>query len=77
MVWAIDIFIFLSIEGMLGYCGSLIHGTRGFGNQIGKHLAIDNYLNFEAIDNESPFLYFILKTKNNFIFIKFRISLMI
>jgi hypothetical protein len=35
-------------EGMLGYCGSLIHGTRGFGSQIGKHLGIENYLHFEA-----------------------------
>jgi hypothetical protein len=33
---------------MLGYCGSLIQGTRGFGSQIGKHLGIENYLNFEA-----------------------------
>jgi hypothetical protein len=30
-------------EGMLGYCGSLIHGTRGSGSQIGKHLGIENY----------------------------------
>ncbi len=33
---------------MLGNCGSLIHGTRGFGSQIGKHLGIENYLNYEA-----------------------------
>ena len=38
------------IEGMLGqgYCVSLIHGTRGFDNRIGKHLTIENYLNFEG-----------------------------
>jgi hypothetical protein len=35
-------------EGMLGYCGSLIHGTNDFGSQFGKHLGIKNYLNFKA-----------------------------
>ena len=33
---------------MLGFCGWLIHGTRGFGSQIRKHLGLKNYLNFEA-----------------------------
>ena len=41
------------IEGMLGYWGSLIHLTRGFDNQIGKHLTIENYLNFEGNDEYS------------------------
>jgi hypothetical protein len=33
---------------MLKFCGSLLHGTRGFGNQIGHHLGAENYLNFQA-----------------------------
>jgi hypothetical protein len=33
-------------EGMLGYCGSLIHGTKGSGNQIGKHLGIEKIFKF-------------------------------
>ena len=33
---------------MFKFCGSLLHGTRGFGNQLGHHLAIENYLNFQA-----------------------------
>jgi hypothetical protein len=38
----------LPFEGLLGYCGSLIHVTRCFGSQIGKHLGIENYLHCEA-----------------------------
>ena len=37
-----------AFEGMLKFYGSLLHGTRGFGNQIGQHLGAENYLNFEA-----------------------------
>ena len=37
-----------AFEGMLKFCGSLLHGTRGFGNQIGHHLGAENYLNFQA-----------------------------
>ena len=33
---------------MFSFLGKLIHGTRGFGNQIGKHLSVESYLNFEA-----------------------------
>ena len=33
---------------MLKFCGSLLHGTRGFGSQLGHHLAAENYLNFQA-----------------------------
>ena len=33
---------------MLKFCGSLLHGTRVFGNQIGNLLVAENYLNFEA-----------------------------
>ena len=31
---------------MRGFCGSLIHGTRRFDSQIGRHM--ENYLNFEG-----------------------------
>ena len=37
-----------AFEGMLKFCGSLLHGTRGFGSQLGHHLAAENYLNFQA-----------------------------
>lgn len=40
-------------EGMFKFCGSLLHGTRGFGNQLGHHLSIENYLNFQA-EQEIP-----------------------
>ena len=33
---------------MFKFCGSLLHGTRGFGNQIGHHLGAENHLNFQA-----------------------------
>ena len=38
---------------MFKFCGSLLHGTRGFGNQIGHHLGAENYLNFNAEDQFS------------------------
>jgi len=38
-------------EGMLGYCGSLIHGTRGFGSQIGKHLHFEASSEFSKMNN--------------------------
>ena len=37
-----------AFEGMLKFCGTLIHGTRGYGSQIGHHLAAESYLNFEG-----------------------------
>ena len=37
-----------AFEGMLKFCGSLLHGTRGLGSQLGHHLAAENYLNFQA-----------------------------
>jgi hypothetical protein len=37
-----------AFEGMFKFCGSLLHGTRGFGNQIGHHLGAENHLNFQA-----------------------------
>ena len=37
-----------AFEGMLNFCGSLLHGTRFYGNQIGQHLGVENFLNFEA-----------------------------
>ena len=37
-----------AFEGMLKFCGSLLHGTRGFGSQLGHHLAAESYLNFQA-----------------------------
>ena len=40
-----------AFEGMLKFCGSLLHGTRG--NQIGQHLGAENYLNFNAEDKFS------------------------
>jgi hypothetical protein len=37
-----------AFEGMLKFCGSLLHG-----NQIGQHLGAENYLNFNAEDKFS------------------------
>ncbi len=37
-----------AFEGMFKFCGSLLHGTLGFGNQIGQHLGAENHLNFQA-----------------------------
>ena len=37
-----------AFEGMLKFCGSLLHGTRGFANKLGEHLAVETFLNFEA-----------------------------
>jgi hypothetical protein len=42
-----------AFEGMLKFCGSLLHGTRGYGNQIGQHPGAENYLNFNAEDKFS------------------------
>ena len=42
-----------AFEGMLKFCGSLLHGTRGYGNQIGQHLGAENYLYFNAEDKFS------------------------
>ena len=42
-----------SFEGMLKFCGSLLHGTRGYGNRIGQHLGAENYLFFNAEDKFS------------------------
>ena len=47
---------------MLNFCGSLIHGTRGFGNQIGQHLGAENYLNFEGEQEISKISNLQLKT---------------
>ena len=38
-----------AFEGMLKFCGSLLHGTRGYGNQIGNQ--IGQHLGAEKIFN--------------------------